>query len=98
MTNAFQLAALSALAVLAAGCGSTACDELADYISECGEEVSVAASETDCGDDTITACQSECGLAADCVIFSLAASPSDEYDAEVSAYGNCIASCSEETP
>ncbi len=100
MTNAIRLAAVSAFAMtFAAGCGgSTTCDELGDMlIDECGFEAAGDdddAAEVDCSDDTVLACQSQCGLDAGCDIFTVPDDPTDQaYLDAVAAYTDCVTAC-----
>jgi len=102
MTISFRLATRTALAIFASGCGGrSSCDELADFIAECGVAVPEASDGTgiECGDDTRIACESECGLAAGCDLF---AEPVDQGDQAfidlIVAHGDCVRSCSDVTP
>ena len=101
MTNAIRLAAVTAFAMtLAAGCGGkTACDEFADYVvDECGLDLGGAeegeGAEIECDDGTAAACTSECGLAADCIVFVPPEDLLDEAYLDASAaYVECLGSC-----
>jgi len=96
MAPIIRVAVFAAVTLFATACGgTTACDEFFDFLVDCGVVTAGDTSDVQCDDDSLIACHSDCGVRAGCEVHSVPEVPEDQsYLNQVTAYEECIASCS----